>query len=303
MFSGWYTDTARTGPFDSLAAYSYPKDITLYAKWTETATDHTVTFNSDGGTPVAPYVGRGFISPVPATTKPGYTFLSWRYYNGSLGWENFDFEHCKIGMDYYLKAFWQIKTNTVSFDSGGGSAVSPITANYDTAITKPADPTRDGFTFGGWYTDRALTNEFTAWKMPADSLTLYAKWTAAAGGVTYYVQYYTQILDEIGTTYALYRTDTLSAAADTSVTVQPEALSGFTYNESAENVTSGTASEGLTLKLYYTRNRYNLTTNTGLEGATAYTISALYGATLSSYLAAPTCDGKVFAGWFDSSGT
>jgi uncharacterized repeat protein (TIGR02543 family) len=68
-------------------------------------------------------------------------------------------------------------TYTVTFDSRGGSAVASRTAQADAVITVPANPTRSGYTFGGWYKEAACTN---AWNFSSDKVTanttLYAKW-------------------------------------------------------------------------------------------------------------------------------
>ncbi len=64
---------------------------------------------------------------------------------------------------------WRINQYTISFDSDGGSNVSPIIQDYDTEVTPPANPTRTGYTFTGW--DKAIPV-----RMPADNLTIKAKW-------------------------------------------------------------------------------------------------------------------------------
>ena len=73
---------------------------------------------------------------------------------------------------------------TITFDSKGGSAVQPVKASAGAAITAPADPTKDGFVFAGWYesTDGGVTLSDTAFSfsyMPARVFTLYAKWATA----------------------------------------------------------------------------------------------------------------------------
>ena len=66
---------------------------------------------------------------------------------------------------------------TLSFDSNGGSAVEPMMADSGKAITiMPEEPTRDGFTFAGWYTDSALTSKFLEKIASEEDATLYAKW-------------------------------------------------------------------------------------------------------------------------------
>lgn len=71
---------------------------------------------------------------------------------------------------------------TVTFDSQGGSAVAPITVEQGMKITRPADPTKAGFTFENWYSDTALTTVYAFSTPVIVNLTLYAKWTAVAVG-------------------------------------------------------------------------------------------------------------------------
>lgn len=76
---------------------------------------------------------------------------------------------------------------TVTFDTDGGSAVAKqIRANAP--ATKPSEPTKDGFDFGGWYTDAAFTTEykFTESEKVTQDMPLYAKWTKEAAKYYYY---------------------------------------------------------------------------------------------------------------------
>ena len=67
---------------------------------------------------------------------------------------------------------------TVAFESNGGSDV-PGQIRANAAATKPADPTRSGYVFAGWYTDEACTAAYDFTQPVTDSVTLYAKWEAA----------------------------------------------------------------------------------------------------------------------------
>lgn len=67
---------------------------------------------------------------------------------------------------------------TVTFNSNGGSDV-PRQIRANAAATKPADPTRSGYVFAGWYTDEACTAAYDFTQPVRDSVTLYAKWEAA----------------------------------------------------------------------------------------------------------------------------
>ncbi|MBW7955095.1 InlB B-repeat-containing protein, partial [Candidatus Gracilibacteria bacterium] len=82
--------------------------------------------------------------------------------------------------DITLYANWDTQNYTVTFNSNGGSAVGNQTINYQAKVTQPANPNRDGYTFGGWYKEEALTNawNFATDTMPSNAITLYAKWNA-----------------------------------------------------------------------------------------------------------------------------
>ena len=92
-------------------------------------------------------------------TKAGYTFL---------GWEP-ELPQTMPAGDLTVKALWKANAYTITFDAAGGSAVSPITADYNTAITAPAAPVKEGYTFLGWEPELPKT-------MPLDGMTVKAKW-------------------------------------------------------------------------------------------------------------------------------
>ena len=71
------------------------------------------------------------------------------------------------------------KIYTVSFDSQGGSAVASVEVRHGQKVAKPADPTRSGYAFGGWYTDAACTAAYNFSSGVTEDLILYAKWTEA----------------------------------------------------------------------------------------------------------------------------
>ena len=100
----------------------------------------------------------------PAAT-PGYTFGGWNKADGTA----WDYASDKVTDNITLYAKWEINRYTITFDTAGGSEITPITQDYGTAITAPADPTREGYTFMGW--DREIPTT-----MPAENITLKARW-------------------------------------------------------------------------------------------------------------------------------
>ena len=115
-----------------------------------------------------------------AGTKPGYTFLGW--YCGEQKYQTGDTMPTE---PLSLTAKWSVNTYTITFDSKGGSTVEPITQDYETVVTAPAAPTRKGYTFAGWYADEELTKAYSFGTMPAQDITLYAKWDANTYTVTF----------------------------------------------------------------------------------------------------------------------
>lgn len=78
----------------------------------------------------------------------------------------------------------------VTFDTAGGSAVASQSVAGGSTAVKPADPVREGYTFGGWYTDSTLTAAYDFASPVTGNLTLYAKWDTASS-VTYKVVFQT----------------------------------------------------------------------------------------------------------------
>ena len=154
QFTDWYLDDTKYD-FDTAVT----GNMTLTAKWT--ANSYTITFGTDGGSAVAPITqDYGTAIAAPANpTREGYTFMGWdKEIPTTMPAENMT-----------ITAQWRINQYTVTFDTDGGSAVASITQDYGTAITAPADPTREGYTFMGW--DKKIPTT-----MPAGDMTITAKW-------------------------------------------------------------------------------------------------------------------------------
>ncbi len=126
---------------------------------------YTLTFNSAGGSAVAPITqAYGTAVTAPANpTRTGYTFDGWSPAVPAT----------MPAADQTHTAQWTVNEYTLTFDSAGGSAVAPITQDYGTAVTAPANPTRTGYSFAGWTPAVPET-------MPSESSTLTAQWTVNA---------------------------------------------------------------------------------------------------------------------------
>jgi uncharacterized repeat protein (TIGR02543 family) len=116
-------------------------------------------------------------------TRVGYTFSGW-YSDLSLTTPFTLTNMPANNLSIYAK--WNVNQYTISFDSVGGSAVTAITQNYGTSVNAPAEPTKAGYTFAGWYLDALYENEYEFDTMGAANITLYAKWEINTYNITYY---------------------------------------------------------------------------------------------------------------------
>ena len=101
-------------------------------------------------------------------TRTGYTQTGWATVDGGEKIYGFDDVYTQ-NEALTLYPVWNTNKYTITFDTNGGSEIAPITQDYGTAITTPADPTREGYTFIGWDRDIPTT-------MPAGNVTLKARW-------------------------------------------------------------------------------------------------------------------------------
>ena len=179
-FGGWYSNASLT----SLYAFTTmpAENITLYAKWN--INSYTITFASNGGTLVSPITQNynTVVTAPSAPTKSGYTFSGW-YSDAGLTTPYIFITMPAANITLYAK--WNINSYTMTFASNGGSLVSPITQNYNTAVLAPSAPTRTGYIFDRWYSDAGLTVDYTFTTMPSENTTLYAKWNINSYTITF----------------------------------------------------------------------------------------------------------------------
>ncbi|MBR6071629.1 MAG: InlB B-repeat-containing protein [Acholeplasmatales bacterium] len=141
-----------------------------------TTTKYTVKFETNGGSSVSSQkIESGSTATKPTDpTKKGYSFVGW-FSDDALTTE-FDFS-AVISSSTTIYAKWAIESYTVSFNvKGGNETIDDQTVEYNGTLTKPTDPTKDGYTFGGWYTSTSYLTEFAFTSKVTRSFTLYAKW-------------------------------------------------------------------------------------------------------------------------------
>lgn len=155
-FAGWHENSDLSGD----AIFSINEGTTgnkeYYASWNESV--YSITY-MDGDTKIENLSPASYTTTkrtdLPTPSKEGYTFNGW-YNDANLTEKVSSIPMNSIG-DKIFYANFTINQYTIKFNSNDGSAVDSITANYDILVTKPADPTREGYTFAGWFKDENLT--------------------------------------------------------------------------------------------------------------------------------------------------
>lgn len=141
----------------------------------------TINFDSNGGSEVTKMevsiddLGK-FILPTNPT-KEGYEFKGW-YLDPEFKDEFKSLTGIKDSITLYAK--WEeisnVKEFEVTFNSNGGSAVASQKISENGLVTLPEAPTKEGYTFVGWFEDEALEKEFNFETKITENKTLYAKW-------------------------------------------------------------------------------------------------------------------------------
>ena len=241
-------------------------NTTYYAQFKANDRIYTISFDTGGGTAVDQITGtyNTAVTAPAAPTRTGYTFA---------GWDTEIPE--KLTEDLTITAQWTINQYTITFDTAGGSAIAPITQDYGTSVTAPAAPTRTGYTFDGW--SRSIPDT-----MPAENLTITAKWT---------IKQYTITFDTAGgSTIAPITQDYgTSVTAPEDPTKEGHTFAGWD-KKIPEKLT-----EDLTITAQWTVNQYTITFDTA-GGSAIAPITQDYG-TVITPPEDPTKEGYIFGGW------
>ena len=173
-FQGWYTAKSggtKVSPSTTMGA----ANTTLYAHWSVNA--YTLAFDGNGGKASESsrkvQYGNQY-GTLPTATRTGYAFQGW--YTARSGGSQVSSSTTMEAANTTVYAHWTVNTYTVSFDSDGGSNVPAQKVRYGSKASRPADPTRAGHTFQGWYTSRDGGSKYDFGTAVTGDVTLHAHW-------------------------------------------------------------------------------------------------------------------------------
>ncbi len=165
IFVGWIRSDGK-----AIDAEPYG-DLTATAVWKKDR-QHVITVDPDNGkAPQYVIAEEGSTVPEPEQpTKSGYAFHNW-----NSDPRGFKFDQTKVRKDYTLTAQWE-RVYTVTFRPNNDEDPTTVTIKNKEKLQKPADPTRNGYRFTGWYTDVDCTTSYDFDQTVQTSFTLYAGW-------------------------------------------------------------------------------------------------------------------------------
>ena len=265
-FKGWYDNENLTGSPVTAIGGAETGNKEYWAKWE--INQYTITFDTNGGSEIAPITqdyGTEITAPADPTRK-GYTFK---------GWDK-EIPETMPAENITVKAQWEINQYTITFDTNGGSEIAPITQDYGTEITAPADPTRKGYTFKGW--DKEIPET-----MPAENITVKAQWEINQ----YTITFDTNGGSEIAPITQDYGTE-ITAPADPT-------RKGYTFKGWDKEIPETMPAENITVKAQWEINQYTITFDTN-GGSEIAPITQDYGTEITAP-ADPTRKGYTFKGW------
>ena len=265
-FKGWYDNENLTGSPVTAIGGAETGNKEYWAKWE--INQYTITFDTNGGSEIAPITqdyGTEITAPDNPTRK-GYTFM---------GWDK-EIPETMPAENITVKAQWEINQYTIAFDTNGGSEIAPITQDYGTEITAPANPTRKGYTFKGW--DKEIPKT-----MPAENITVKAQWEINQ----YTITFDTNGGSEIAPITQDYGTEITAPDKPT--------RKGYTFKGWDKEIPETMPAENITVKAQWEINQYTITFDTN-GGSEIAPITQDYGTEITAP-DNPIRKGYTFKGW------
>lgn len=183
VFGGWYEDEEYKVVFNESSVVN--KDMTLYAKWIASELVKIEANYSGINLIVGTGINKSDIDVFAVYDDGNRELLSASKFSiypetiDNTGNNTIEVSYSGKTANVIIYGVEESRLCTVSFDSQGGSSVSPIkNVKHGDKITLPTNPTMNGYFFGGWYTQKACLTKFISDSEITSDITLYAKWVS-----------------------------------------------------------------------------------------------------------------------------
>ena len=285
-FDGWFTAAEGGAQVTESTTVTITATQNLYARWTPIT--YTVKFTANGGSgtmaPMTIAYDQATNLAANAFTRANYTFNKWKAEDGSYYVNGARVENLAstAGAVVTFEAAWTPDSYTITFDSDGGSAVSPITKAFGAAVSAPSNPTREGYDFVRW--DPALPAT-----MPPRDQTVKAVWR---------VKSYTVTFDSDGGSAVPSSTRRFGSTMTAPVPVRE----GFTFAGWSPELSEPMPASNLTATAQWTPNSYSVAFDANGGSGTMEPMTLTYGVAVRLSANAFTRAGHGFTGWKTASG-
>lgn len=188
-FTSWNTKKDGTGTkYDIGALYTVDAELTLYAQYKENTVTYTIKYDANGGENApkeqTKTKGKELVLSTIVPTKEGYKFVNWNTKKDGTGTSynagaKYTTEASVILYAQYEKELNEEETKyTITFYTNDGTTEkSTKVVNKGDKVVKPEDPTREGYTFDGWYDKKENGKEYDFTKEVTSDISLYAYWS------------------------------------------------------------------------------------------------------------------------------
>lgn len=188
-FTSWNTKKDGTGTkYDIGASYTVDAELTLYAQYKENTVTYAVKYDANGGENApkeqTKTKGKELVLSTTVPTKEGYKFVNWNTKKDGTGTSynagsKYTTEASVTLYAQYEKELNEEETKyTITFYTNDGTTEkSTKVVNKGDKVVKPEDPTREGYTFDGWYDKKENGKEYDFTKEVTSDISLYAYWS------------------------------------------------------------------------------------------------------------------------------
>ena len=290
-FVGW---TDNQGNTVTQLALGSTGNKTFTAHYSPIVYDLHYDLNGGSANTVSSYTIESNSISLPHPTKTGYSFSQWEddqgnpistIYQGSIG-------------DRYLIAVFDINSYTVSFNSNGGSSIANDTVLYNSYLSLPSVPTKNGYTFEAWYEDSSFAHEFdfNQSRITHDQ-TLYAGYTVNTYALNYHLD------GGLSTNPSHYE------VVDENIELSPAVKTGYRFGGWFDNANfTGSSISSVPQGSYGDKTLYAKFDNALFDilfdtngGSTMVDETILFGETIPT-LPTPRKEGYHFEGWYGDVG-